>query len=57
MRRCKTFLEITPYTVLSYAFDKNIDEYEFITQFENPVLKLILQTIEEKKTKSKCKTF
>lgn len=56
-RRCKTFLELNPYTVRSYYFDKSTDKYEFIAEFRNPVLELIIQTIEEKKDEKEMQEF
>lgn len=56
-RRCKTFLELNPYTVRSYYFDKATDKYEFVAEFKNPVLELIIQTIEEKKGEKEMQEF
>lgn len=56
-RRCKTFLELNPYTVRSYYFDKATDKYEFVAEFKNPVLELIIQTIEEKKDEKEMQEF
>lgn len=56
-RRCKTLLVLNPYTVQSYSFNKGIDEYEFVAEFKNPVLDLIMQTVEETKDEKDMQEF
>lgn len=56
-RRCKTFLMLDPYYVQSFAFDKGTDKYEFVAEFKNPVLELIMQTVEEKKDEKQMQEF